>query len=111
MSKDKGWQGVQVIVSDASIPGEGEHKLMEFIRNQRMQPGYDPNTSHCIYGLDADLIMLSLVTHELRFSVLREMVTQTYNTCKRCGKAGHMMKDCTAGLEYVPIGRLVPKKA
>ena len=102
LSTDKGWQGVQVIVSDASIPGEGEHKLMEFIRNQRMQPGYDPNTSHCIYGLDADLIMLSLVTHELRFSVLREMVTQTYNTCKRCGKAGHMMKDCTAGLEYVP---------
>ncbi len=102
LSTDPGWRGLQVIVSDASIPGEGEHKLMEFIRNQRMQPGYDPNTSHCIYGLDADLIMLSLVTHELRFSVLREMVTQTYNTCKRCGKAGHMMRDCTAGLEYVP---------
>ncbi len=91
-----------MIVSDASIPGEGEHKLMEFIRNQRMQPGYDPNTSHCIFGLDADLIMLSMVTHELRFSVLREMVTQTYNTCKRCNKAGHMLRDCTAGLEYVP---------
>ncbi|XP_076630209.1 5'-3' exoribonuclease pacman [Colletes latitarsis] len=74
ISNDKLWQKCKVIFSGSQVAGEGEHKIMDYIRYMKSQPDYDPHTRHCLYGLDADLIMLGLCTHELYFTLLREEV-------------------------------------
>ncbi|GAA5941721.1 ssRNA exonuclease RAT1 [Sporobolomyces koalae] len=114
LNEDPGWAGLEIIISDASVPGEGEHKIMDFIRRQRAHPSHNPNTKHVIYGLDADLIMLSLATHEPHFKVLREDVfadeKKKGRGCHRCGQPGHHSKDCTGEVKK-PEADLTPKGA
>eukprot|EP00980_Cylindrotheca_fusiformis_P014180 scaffold3720_cov141-Cylindrotheca_fusiformis.AAC.19 len=83
MQTDPFWMnGAKVIVSGPDVPGEGEHKVMDFIRDSReayhngKDDGlYGPGWTHVLYGLDADLIMLGLVTHEKNFMLLREKMS------------------------------------
>ncbi|KAJ5091467.1 5'-3' exoribonuclease 2 [Penicillium alfredii] len=97
LNTDPAWEKMKIIISDATVPGEGEHKIMEFVRSQRASPEHDPNTRHVIYGLDADLIMLGLATHEPHFRVLREDVffqESKPRACKLCGQTGHKAEEC-----------------
>lgn len=101
LNKDSGWHGLNVILSDASVPGEGEHKIIDYIRKQRNTPTHNPNTHHCIWGADADLIMLGLATHEPNFTIVREeFVYGKPKPCPLCGQCGHEMIDC----EGLPAG-------
>ena len=49
--------GAGIIVSSSKEPGEGEHKLFEYIREHAAEHA---NMTTIIYGLDADLIMLCM---------------------------------------------------
>lgn len=49
--------GAGIVVSSSNEPGEGEHKLFEYIRNHAAEHA---GATTVIYGLDADLIMLCM---------------------------------------------------
>ena len=56
-TKPSAYKVKNIILSTSDQPGEGEHKLFEYIRNF---PDQHKDTNTVIYGLDADLIMLSI---------------------------------------------------
>ena len=58
----------KTILSDATIPMEGEHKILNYIKNNNELE----LESFVIYGLDADLIFLALGAHKKDIFLLRE---------------------------------------
>ncbi|KAF5015396.1 hypothetical protein F66182_13293, partial [Fusarium sp. NRRL 66182] len=48
LNTDPAWEKMKIIISDATVPGEGEHKVMNFIRSQRQDPSHNPNTRHVL---------------------------------------------------------------
>ena len=104
---------LSILLSDAATPGEGEHKIASIIREQRNQPGYDPDTTHLLYGLDADLVMIGLATHERRFYILRDWVPlgrqKFAEVCDLCGREGHTASSCTL-LQAARAARLTRKE-
>lgn len=80
MRTDPAWQkGCTVVYSGSEVPGEGEHKIMDFIRKWQKSDQYSPEVWHCMYGLDADLMMLGLVTHAPHFTLIREKIKFSKN--------------------------------
>jgi 5'-3' exonuclease len=49
--------------------------VLQYIRDQRSAGAFPLNTRHCMYGQDADLILLGLIAHEPHFTLLREVRT------------------------------------
>lgn len=72
IANDPLWAPLTVVFSDSSTPGEGEHKLIDFLRTQSSHPGFNGHGAHVIAGLDADLIFLALSLHIPRVVILRD---------------------------------------
>ena len=64
---NKEWKNIEVIFSSEKCAGEGEHKLVKYVRDHGIK-----NESFMMQGMDADLFMLSLATHFPNFHILRE---------------------------------------
>jgi 5'-3' exonuclease len=62
-------QTIKINYSSSNTPGEGEHKLLDFIKKNNKSK---KKLSYVTYGLDADLIFLMLVTKLDNVYLLRE---------------------------------------
>lgn len=60
-------QSVKVHFSSANTPSEGEHKILDFIKENK-------KFSYVIYGLDADLLFLAMAAQTDKIYLLRESV-------------------------------------
>jgi 5'-3' exonuclease len=70
LSESDLYKDKRVIFSDSSIPGEGEHKILSYIKTNE----FDDTDEIVIYGLDGDLIMLSMIANRKNMYLLREAV-------------------------------------
>lgn len=74
----------KIIFSSGNTAGEGEHKIIQEIKKVE-------NETHVIYGLDADLLFLSLASEKENIYLLRE---------------ANQFKKKVEGFNYVSINRL-----
>lgn len=66
-----------VIVSDTTERGEGEHKIFQWVRTLPVEE----RRSICIYGLDADLVLIALAQHHVgNIVLLREQKNEGFST-------------------------------
>lgn len=61
------WQSLEIIFSNEKVPGEGEHKIMHFLKKFGTL-----QDKICIYGLDADLMMLGTLLPFDKLVIARE---------------------------------------
>ena len=75
-NKERVYRVEKMIFSGSNVPGEGEHKLFEYIRNHPC-----PYDEVAVYGLDSDLIMLSIFhqTFCKNIHIFRESVEFAHN--------------------------------
>ena len=70
-TKGSPWYKLEVILSDANVPGEGAHKIMNHIRTKLNPNDMDIVT---VYGLDADLIFLCMANNLPKMTLFRENI-------------------------------------
>lgn len=102
LSNDPSVANLKVIYSSYLVPGEGEQKIMSFIRNQA-----DKNDVHMIYSPDGDLIFLGLSLHRNRVLIMRDYYSpnreRSKKSCTKCGRTGHSNDECGVFTNYTFI--------
>lgn len=56
------------------VPGEGSHKIVEYMRHLKNSENYSKNFKHCIFSGDTDFLMLGLAVNEIYVSLLQNVI-------------------------------------
>jgi 5'-3' exonuclease len=74
LNTDDDWKNLEVVFSNEQIEGEGEHKIINYIRKFGKE-----SESFCIHGLDADLLMLGMSLSKNDIYILRDNINRFGN--------------------------------
>lgn len=93
----KGLKRKVIVFSGQSSPGEGEHKILDFIRERcQFDEEFKNKQSHCIFSPDGDLFMLTLALDVKEIYLFRqgnEPCTFDFlemSPIKRCVSSGYL---------------------
>ena len=113
----------RLIYSPSSVAGEGEHKIYDFLRNRKFVPGsvnndgtIRMNPNIVVVGMDADLILMSLINLEipriylmrqninfvLNIDALRERITSLLSDMKSAVQDFVLMVILMGGNDFLP---------
>jgi len=67
---------IKVIYSSHLVPGEGEHKIMDYFRGGDLDKY---GGAHIVYGMDADLVVLSMLSPISRIFLVRQEIQDVIN--------------------------------
>lgn len=108
ISTNPRWRDLQIIFSNEKTPGEGEHKLLSYVRLYG-----DPNESYLLHGMDADLLFLAMLAHVPNFYVLRDDL-YTSNVSYHLVDVGNISQELSSELAWASSNsdnRFNPKSA
>jgi 5'-3' exonuclease len=80
----------KVILSDASVPGEGEQKFISYIRKHITPTDLAMGEKICLYGLDADLIVLALTTQMSSKTIILREAQDSPIEVEKYGQIGYL---------------------
>lgn len=89
--------GVKIIYSSYHTPGEGEHKILQHLKNKKKKKG-----PYVIYGLDADLFFLAMSSQVNDIYLLRED-SQITGINKSVNELYDLVEDVAEELKFVSV--------
>ena len=66
------WKSFEIIIDSYNIRGEAEHKIFDYFSNFMKTPNFSPNSHHCFFSRDSDMIFLLLSTHYENICILQD---------------------------------------
>ena len=95
---------INIVYSSYHTPGEGEHKILQDIKNKPK----DNDETYIIYGLDADLIFLAMASNRKNIFLLREEqhLGKKKTNVKDDFFEYDVLRDVAEELNYVSIDRM-----
>lgn len=112
LAENPEWRELEVMFSNEKVPGEGEHKIIQYMKK-------NSNMSFCVDSPDADLLMLTLSLPNPKIYIIRENIYKNID-CKyfvvdvnmfreiiikqfRWGSAEHVYNDTQLVYDFILI--------